>query len=181
MTENKLTEDDEIYYPKFGWMKIREAKERGLLTEIIVVEETKKPTLKHPVISLSPEIDFKVLEEAKRQFAASFHLKPDSWFIRCVERFEDITEERIGIIYVVAGRPKFGDKYSKYTIKYKGIDSFGEDKFFCPCMIPAKRGGAKRERILCTHVGVVILFRIYQKLLKKQTQKLNTSITINDS
>lgn len=172
-----LNNSDEFYHPKLGWLSVQQAREQGVLKA--EVEKHRESKLWGKVdIELSPEVNNEILHEAKREFAFRFTLKSESWFKRSCARFEDVTEVKRGLSYVVRGRKPFGDKYRTYKVYYKGFDYRSEERFFCSCMYKWKKGARKREKKLCTHVGAVILFRIYQDLLKKpnpQTKILNSS------
>jgi len=179
-----LNNGDEFFYPQFGWLTVSQAKEQGILEkEMMKHEEEVKKKRESKVwnkvdIELCPELDEQILHEAKRELAFRFTLKPNSWFWRSCERFEDVTEIKYGLSYVVRGRKPFGDKYREYKVFYKGFDFRSEERFFCSCMYKWKKGARKREKTICTHSGAVILFRIYQSLLKKPQKFLTKSLNI---
>jgi len=106
-----------------------------------------------------------VLERAITRFKEKFVLKPDSWKRKVILRVKTIREIKKHRKYIVKGNPKFGDTCSQYTVLYQGINAFGEETYFCPCSIPGKRGGMKRQVSICTHSGAVMLYRLYTSLL----------------
>jgi len=168
---SELQNGDEFYHPQLGWISVKQAKEQGLLKAELEKHRESKIWGKVD-IELSPNVNEQVLHEAKRELAFRFTLKPESWFKRSCSRFEDVTEVKRGLSYVVCGRKPFGDKYREYKVYYKGFDFRSEERFWCSCMQKWKKGARKREKAICTHTGAVILFRIYQDLLKKSSKNL---------
>jgi len=111
-------------------------------------------------------IDIKNFNKAKIMFAKRFELMPDSWYIKCIERFCMGIEHKSKYKYVVKGDPKT-DRCKQYTVVYKGIlNIWGEEDLFCPCNLRKQAKGYRQTDTLCTHMGSVILKMIYDKLIK---------------
>jgi len=88
---------------------------------------------------------------------ARFTGKSQAWLKRCVKRLGDIKQVDVDS-WIVKGRSELGDRYPSYLVK--AVDG----KYRCSCHSPCRPYGPRRRRLVCTHVGSVVLYRLVKRL-----------------
>jgi hypothetical protein len=128
--------------------------------------------------SLDNSIDIKIFNKVASMFSERFRFKGNSWFNHCLERFRTV-EQVSKNKFKVKGFPEFGDSKKQYTVTFTGVNIYGEEEFLCPCYFTSdKSWGIHRKQKLCTHVGAVILYMMYQRELKRQKENKTTEVNL---
>ena len=81
----------------------------------------------------------------------SFPRKPITWYERAVARFLMGVEEISPRHWLVRGIAELGDRKPYYNVVWTG------DRYVCDCY--SSRYGRGREKMVCTHVAAVIIYR----------------------
>jgi hypothetical protein len=101
------------------------------------------------------------LDRAVEMLRRKFPGKTHSWVRRVLLRLDGVKELGPGH-YAVEGRPELGDKYPVY---YVWLDGRG---WRCTCQTTA--WGWSRD--ICSHVGAVLLYREYRRMLEKAERRI---------
>lgn len=88
---------------------------------------------------------------------ARFPAKSKTWLKRCVKRLRDVQQVDVDS-WVVKGRGELGDRYPSYLVKVVG------GRYRCSCHNPCRLYGAWRRKLVCSHVGSVVLYRLVKRL-----------------
>jgi hypothetical protein len=101
------------------------------------------------------------LDRAVERLREKFPGKTGSWVRRVLLRLEGARELRPGH-YAVEGRPELGDRYPVYYVWLEGR------RWRCTCQTTA--WGWSRD--ICSHVGAVLLYREYRRVLEKAERRV---------
>lgn len=111
---------------------------------------------------------------AFKEFRRLFNTKPDTWIARCEMRFDYVTEAGVNADkapkYRVELSQPLGDKMGgikAYTVVYNPPFPVYEpvEGYWCQHVVVSQYGEVDAP---CTHIGAVILLRLYQKHLHLQ-------------
>jgi len=101
------------------------------------------------------------LDRAVERLREKFPGKTHSWVRRVLFRLEDVRELGPGH-YAVEGKPELGDRYPAYYVWLEGR------RWRCTCQTTAWGW----SRGICTHVGAVLLYREYRRMLEKAERRV---------
>jgi hypothetical protein len=103
----------------------------------------------------------RLLDRAVKKLREKFPGKTHSWVRRALLRLEGVRELGPGH-YAVEGRPELGDRYPMYYVWLEGM------WWRCTCQTTA--WGWSRD--ICSHVGAVLLYREYRRMLEKTERRI---------
>jgi hypothetical protein len=102
-----------------------------------------------------------LLNRAVERLREKFPVKTHSWLRRVLFRLDGVRELGSGH-YAVEGKPELGDRYPMYYVWLEGT------RWRCTCQTTA--WGWTRE--ICGHVGAVLLYREYRRMLEKAERRV---------
>ncbi len=101
------------------------------------------------------EIVHPILHQALERLRGRLPRLRRNWIRRVLQRLEQVKELGPNH-YAVEGRPELGDRHPAYFVWLEG-----GRRWRCTCQSAVWRRGA------CTHIGAVMLYREYRRLLEK--------------
>jgi len=101
------------------------------------------------------------LDRAVERLRGKFPGKTDNWVRRVLLRLDGVKELEPGH-YAVEGRLELGDRYPVYYVWLEGR------RWRCTCQTTA--WGWSRD--ICSHVGAVLLYREYRRMLEKAGRRV---------